>query len=68
MVRKFRDEFEQVIAEAALASVPVTGGNGNGAPVEVPAFAEMLERDPLQGRPVPATEQRLAGEVGDAEE
>jgi NADH-quinone oxidoreductase subunit F len=68
MVRKFRDEFEQVIAEAALASVPVAGGNGsgNGAPVEVPAFAEMLERDPLQGRPVPPAEQRVAGEVGDA--
>ena len=66
MVRKFRDEFEQVIAEAALESVPVTGGNGNGAPAEVPALAEMLERDPLQGRPVPAGEQRVGAECDDA--
>ena len=71
MVRKFRDEFEQVIAEAALASVPVASdgnGNGNGGPVEAPALAEMLERDPLQGRPVPAGEQKVGGEAGDAEE
>lgn len=71
MVRKFRDEFEQVIAEAALASVPVASvgnGNGNGGPVEAPALAEMLERDPLQGRPVPAEEQKVGGEAGDAEE
>ncbi len=54
MVRKFRDEFEQVIAEAAAAALPLDvngatngGGNGNGSG-QAP-----WERLPLQGRPLP---------------
>ena len=63
MVAKFRDEFEQVIAEAALARIPTTngdhGGNGNGGgngSAEL-NLTDLLGREPLQGRPIPVAEQ-----------
>jgi NADH-quinone oxidoreductase subunit F len=66
MVAKFRDEFEQVIAEAALARIPTTngdhGGNGGngingGTGTSDLNLTDLLERERLQGRPIPVSEQ-----------
>jgi hypothetical protein len=66
MVAKFRDEFEQVIAEAALARIPTTngdhggnGGNGINGGTGTPDLnlTDLLERERLQGRPIPVSEQ-----------
>ena len=66
MVAKFRDEFEQVIAEAAIARIPTTngdhggnGGNGINGGTGTPDLnlTDLLERERLQGRPIPVSEQ-----------
>jgi NADH-quinone oxidoreductase subunit F len=59
MVNKFRDEFEQVIAEVAVAALPLDGeanGDGNGVGGIAP-----WDRLPLQGRPLPEQAGETSG-------
>jgi NADH-quinone oxidoreductase subunit F len=70
MVNKFRDEFEQVIADAAMAGLPTTEGReSQEAGVEPGPGSvgiEVLRRERLQGRPVPGDAQKAAEELPSA--
>jgi hypothetical protein len=61
MVNKFRDEFEEVIARAAINGLPTTEGfesNGDGfEPGPDGVGLEVLQRERLMGRPVPESAQ-----------
>lgn len=69
MVNKFRDEFEEVIASAAISGLPTEQGreaqiDGGGFDGEVPGPGgtgpKTIERERLVGRPLPAGAQELS--------
>ena len=64
MVNKFRDEFEEVIATAALSGFPTADGREAQRDGEAPGPGGIgpkeVERERLQGRPVPSGAQELS--------
>jgi NADH-quinone oxidoreductase subunit F len=67
MVNKFRDEFEEVIATAALTGLPTSDGyesREDGAdPVPAGVELEVIRRERLMGRPIPQSAQQAAEEL-----
>jgi NADH-quinone oxidoreductase subunit F len=67
MVNKFRDEFEEVIATAALTGLPTSDGyesREDGAdPVPGGVELEVIRRERLMGRPIPQSAQQAAEEL-----
>jgi NADH-quinone oxidoreductase subunit F len=67
MVNKFRDEFEEVIATAALTGLPTSDGHESredGAdPVPGGGGLEVIRRERLMGRPIPQSAQQAAEEL-----
>jgi len=67
MVNKFRDEFEEVIASAALEGPSSTAGRESQEAGVEPGpggtGSKVLERIRLQGRPVPESAQTAREEL-----
>lgn len=67
MVNKFRDEFEQVIASAAVDGLSITDVReahlAGAEPGPAGVGIEVLRRERLQGRPLPESAQATVGEL-----